>query len=258
MIWIIGGTSEGRIIVDSIKDLSNYLVTIATEGGREFFNTDKLVVGRMSYDEMVNFGRVNNVTMIVDLTHPYAKIVSDNAKKVAKELELSYIRYVRKTTKKSNNSVYLSSYEESYKYLSKIKGTVFFTTGSKNIGDFEKIRGDNKFVYRILPAKESLEICNTYNIAMKDVVAVLGPFSIEFNKIMLKEYKAEYCIMKDSGKPGGTLEKIQACEELGVVPIIIGREQETGIQELEKIEEIIRIEHKKWRKKMEEENGKLI
>lgn len=254
MIWIIGGTSEGRMIIENISDLNNYLVTIATDGGREFFDTDNLVVGRMTYEEMVNFGKMNNVSMIVDLTHPYAKIVSDNAKKVAKELEVSYIRYVRKISEKSKNSIYLRSYEESYEYLSKISGTVFLTTGSKNIGDFEKIRGNNKFVYRILPAIESLEICKTYNIAMKDIVAILGPFSLEFNKIMLKEYQADYCVMKDSGKPGGTLEKIQACEELGVIPIIIGREQEQGIYELKRIEEIIRIEHKR----LEEENGKLI
>lgn len=254
MIWIIGGTSEGRIIIENISDLNNFLVTIATDGGREFFNTDNLVVGRMTYAEMVNFGEQNKVSMIVDLTHPYAKIVSDNAKKVAKELEVSYIRYVRKISEVSKNSIYLRSYQESYEYLSKINGTVFFTTGSKNVGDFEKVRGDNKFVYRILPAIESLEICKTYNIAMKDIVAILGPFSIEFNKTMLKEYHADYCLMKDSGKPGGTLEKIEACEELGVIPIIIGREQEQGIYELKRIEEIIRMEHTR----LEEEDGKLI
>lgn len=254
MIWIIGGTSEGRKIVESIKDLDNYLVTIATDGGREFFHTENLVVGRMTYNEMVNFGKEKKITMIVDLTHPYAKIVSDNGKKVAKELEISYIRYVRQISEKSKCAIYLSSYEESYEYLSNIQGTVFFTTGSKNIVDFEKIRGGNKFVYRILPAIESLEICKTHNINMRDIVAILGPFSLEFNKTMLKEYKADYCIMKDSGKPGGTEEKIQACKELDIIPIIIGRAKEQGIHDLKRIEEIIRKEHSR----LEEKNGKLI
>ncbi len=254
MIWIIGGTSEGRKIVESIKDLDNFLVTIATEGGREFFPTENLRVGRMTYDEMVTFGNINGITMIVDLTHPYAKIVSDNGKKVAKELEISYIRYVRRISKKSETAIYLSSYEECYEYLTTIKGTVFLTTGSKNIGDFEKVRGENKYIYRILPAIESLEICKTHNINMRDVVAILGPFSLEFNKIMLKEYNANYCIMKDSGKPGGTSEKIQACEELNIIPIIIGRDEEIGIHDLKSIEEVIRTEHKR----LEEKNGKLI
>ena len=243
MIWIIGGTSEARKIVEKIKDLDNYVVTIATEDGREFFQARNLVVGRMTYSEMVIFARGRGVTMIVDLTHPYAKVVSDNGKKVADELGLAYVRYVREISEKTKNAIYLSSYEEAYEYLSNIKGTVFFTTGSKNIGDFEEIRGDNKFIYRILPAIESLEICKAHNVQMRDIVAVLGPFSLDFNKLMLKEYKADYCIMKDSGKPGGTEEKIQACEDLDITPIIIGRDEEAGIHNLKEIEDIIRREH---------------
>lgn len=245
MIWIIGGTSEGRKIVENIGDIVNYLVTIATDGGKEFFPEEKLIVGRMSYEEMISFGREREITMIVDLTHPYAKIVSDNGKKVAKELKIPYIRYVRETSRLSKRAIYLSSYEESYEYLSRIEGTVFFTTGSKNIGDFEKIRAGNRFVYRVLPTVESLEICKKYNINMKDIVAVLGPFSLKLNKVMLSEYKADYCIMKDSGKAGGTEEKIKACEDLDIIPIIISRYEEEGIHDLEKIEEMIRLENKR-------------
>ena len=79
----------------------------------------------MAYYELINFGISYIATIIVNITHPYAKIVSDNVKDVAKELELSYIRYIRKTTEKSSNTFYLSNYEESYDYLSKINSTVF-------------------------------------------------------------------------------------------------------------------------------------
>lgn len=244
MIWIIGGTSEAREIVDRIKDLNNYIVTIATDGGKEFVNSDKLLVGRMSYKDMVKFCEENKISLIVDLTHPYAKIVSENAKQVAKDLEIYYIRYMRDKIELKINAIYLNSYDEAYDYLSKISGTVFFTTGSKNIGDFEKVRDKNRFIYRILPAMESIEECKKHNVHMKDIVAVLGPFSKEYNKVMLDEYKAKYCIMKDSGHKGGTLEKLQACEELGVIPIVIGRETENGVKDLDLIEKIIRERNK--------------
>src|SRR5699024_7717086 len=134
----------------------------------------------------------------------------------------------------------LNSYEDCYGYISHIKGTVFFTTGSKNIGDFEKLRGNNRFVYRILPAIESIEECKKHNIGLKDIVAVLGPFSKEYNKIMFKEYDVDYVVMKDSGHEGGTIEKLEACEDLGIMPIIIGREDEEGVNDLDLIEEKIR------------------
>lgn len=242
MIWIIAGTSEGREIISRIKDLDNFIATIATDGGKEFIPTDKLIVGRMSYDEMIHFAKEHHISMIVDLTHPYAKIVSSNAKILSQELDIKYIRYVRDKVDTVGSSIYLKSYEESYEYLSKIKGTVFFTTGSKNVKDYEKIKQDNRFIYRILPAIDSIEECRKYNVSMKDTVAVLGPFSKRYNKIMLEEYKADYCVMKDSGDKGGTMEKIEACEEVGVKAIVIGREDETGINNLDDIEKIIRKE----------------
>ncbi len=244
MIWIIGGTSEAREIVDRIKDLNNYIVTIATDGGKEFINSNRVLVGRINYQEMVEFCKENQISLIVDLTHPYAEIVSQNAKKVAKDLEIYYIRYMRDKTYLGGNAIYLNNYEEAYDYLSTISGTVFFTTGSKNIGDFEKIRGNNRFIYRILPAIESIEECRKYNIQMKDIVAVLGPFSKKYNKAMLEEYKTEYCVMQDSGAKGGTLEKLLACEELGIKPIVIGREYERGINDLDLVEKVIREKNK--------------
>lgn len=240
MIWIIAGTSEAREIIERIKDLDNYIATIATEGGKEFINTDRLIVGRMSYEEMMSFCQNRNISLIVDLTHPYAKIVSENAQKLSNKLNIDYIRYVRKKTNKVGGTIYLNSYETAYEYLSNISGTVFFTTGSKNIGNFENIRKSNRFIYRVLPALDSIEECRKCNISMHDIVAVLGPFSKEYNKIMFKEYGADYVIMKDSGDKGGTIEKIKACEDLDIIPIIIGREEEKGIYSLDEIEKIIR------------------
>ncbi|MCG4585843.1 precorrin-6A/cobalt-precorrin-6A reductase, partial [Anaerosalibacter bizertensis] len=92
----------------------------------------------------------------------------------------------------------------------------------------------------ILPALESIEECRKYNVHMKDIVAMLGPFSTKFNKSIFHEYDADYVVMKDSGKSGGTLERINACKELGITPIIIGRTEESGIENLEEIEKLIR------------------
>lgn len=240
MIWIIAGTSEARELISRIKDLDDYIATIATDGGKEFLNSEKVKIGRMNYEQMVDFCKENNISLIVDLTHPYAKIVSKNAKKVEKQLNIKYIRYVRDKVDTTSNNIYLNNYEEAYEYLSNIEGTVFFTTGSKNIGDFEKVRGNNRFIYRILPTVDSIAECKKYDISMKDIVAVLGTFSTEYNKAMFEEYNADYVIMKDSGEKGGTMEKINACEELGITPIIIGREEEKGIKDLDLLEKIIR------------------
>ena len=68
----------------------------------------------------------------------------------------------------------------------------------------------------------------------------MGPFSREYNRIMFEEYNADYVIMKDSGEKGGTLEKLKACEELGIILIIIGRNQEQGIDSIKELEKLLR------------------
>lgn len=239
MIWIIGGTSEARLLVERIQDKNNFIVTVATEAGREFIESDKLQVGRMSIEEMSNFIKENKIRVLVDLSHPYAKIVTNNAREVSKANNIDYIRYIRE---KSNYDgiIEVSSYKAAYEYLRDVNGTVFFTTGSKNIGDFEKVRGNKRFIYRVLPALESINICIENNIKLKDIVGVLGPFSFEMNRLMFKEYKADYVVMKDSGSFGGTEDKIKACKELEINAIVISREEEKGINSLEELENIIR------------------
>lgn len=240
MIWIIGGTSEASELVDRIEDIDNFVITSATESEKQFIDSPKLLVGRMNLDEMIGFVEDKNIELIVDLSHPYAKIVSKNVKEVSKIKNIKYIRYLRKETKIPSWAVRLKNYDECISYLKTVSGTVFFTTGSKNIGDFEKIRGKNKFVYRVLPALESIEECKNHNVHMRDIVAILGPFSVEFNKAMFSGYNADYVVMKDSGKNGGTLERIEACKELDILPIVIGRYEEKGIDDLKEIERLIR------------------
>jgi len=65
---------------------------------------------------------------------------------------------------------------------------------------------------------------------MEDIVAMLGPVSEELNYQMFRDFKADYVVMKDSGKEGGTLEKINACKRLGITPVVILRQyNEKGI-----------------------------
>lgn len=240
MIWIIGGTSEARELVDRIRDLEDkFIVTVATESGKEFLDIKNLEIGRMNLEEMENFIQDRNIGLIVDLTHPFAKIVSENAAWAAENMSIDYLRYSRPRID-SKSGVILNSYEEAYDYIDKLESTIFFTSGSNNIEEFEKVKGKSKHIYRILPARESLNKCIENQVHIRDIVALVGPFSLQANKSMFQEYKAEYVVMKDSGKKGGTEEKIKACEELGIIAIIIAREKEEAVGSLDELENQIR------------------
>lgn len=233
MIWIIGGTSETRKLLEKIRGKVHYIVTVATESGKEMLsNEDQVLVARLDVHGMKTFLQEHTITLVVDVTHPYATEVSKNARQVCQTSHIPYLRYVRETSDRKG-AICVRSIEECLAFLRTITGCVFFTTGSKNIHDFQKVRGYNRFVYRVLPTSASLAVCQRYLVAMKDIVALLGPSSEELNIAMFREYGAQYVVMKDSGKTGGTPEKINACYKLGITPIIIGREDEKGITNLD-------------------------
>lgn len=239
MIWIIGGTSEAREVIEKFHNFDDFVVTCATDSEAEFIHKN-LVIRRMDYDGMTDFIKQRDIDLVIDLSHPYARIVSSNAKKACDYTSIKYIRYVREKTKPSDGVEYFKSLEDLIYNLKNLKGTVFFTTGSKNIKDFEAVRGDNRFIYRVLPSCASITKCSENGVKMKDIAAVLGPFSTEFNEAMFKEYGAQYVVMKDSGDNGGTFNKIEACRRLNIKAFVVERDEEDGVKSIDEIEKIIK------------------
>lgn len=239
MIWIIGGTSEAAELTKALYGKADFIVSSATESEREFIPQGKLFVGRMDKQLMEEFIKSEHVKMIVDMSHPYAAEVTQNAVEVSKKYNLKYIRYVRDKISDYKGCIYVDSLSKCIEFIKNIKGTVFFTTGMKNICDFEKVKGNNRFIYRVLPATPSIKECEKQGVKLKDIVAALGPYSEAFNRAMFKEYSADYVIMKDSGTRGGTLEKLEACRKLNIKAVIIGRNKEEGIYKLDELIDII-------------------
>lgn len=239
MIWVIGGTTEAKHLANRLEGKKPYIVTVATYSGAELLEHSDIVVKRMNSQEMQQFIADNSINTVVDMSHPYAIEVTQNAKTACNNAGIRYIRFVRKGSD-VQTAVNLPSVEACSDFLQNIKGNVFFTTGIKNIKDFERVKGQNRFIYRVLPSSFSIQECIDNNIKMQDIIAILGPVSEELNYQMFKDYYAAYVVMKDSGKEGGTEEKLRACKRLGIVPIVIGRQQEdNGLEDLDMLLEMI-------------------
>lgn len=240
MIWVVGGTSESRLVAEVLEN-HDYIITYATKDGLEFSDSHATLKETSSFE----FAKDNEFDLIIDVTHPFAKNITRHVKDAANRLNIPYLRYEREVTEFPKEVLELSSFEECYEYLKTITGTVFFTTGSNNVPDFEKVKGNNRFVYRILPSVDSLKKVRETKVEMKDIVAMLGPFNEEVNMALLRAFNASYLVTKDSGKAGGTDEKITAALKLGIKPIVIARSEEgtSSFEEFilkikEKLEEI--------------------
>ena len=240
MIWLAGGTHETRELLDMLGSYENILITVATEEGREFLpDQARVVVGPVLRETIPDFVRTHDIKMIVDLTHPFATRISESLAMMSERLDIPLLRYVRDGKKLDDERIiYAKSYEDAFEILKPLRGNFLFTTGSKRADEFLQVRGDNRFVFRILPTVASVKALTDLGIKINDIIAMVGPFSYELNMAMLKMIGANYLVTKDSGEGSGTDEKIQAALDYGARLIVIKRNIEIG-QNLEEIAEKI-------------------
>ena len=82
----------------------------------------------------------------------------------------------------------------------------------------------NKKLYiRVLPTSQVLTRCELLGFKPNQIIAAQGPFSQEWDEAMFKQLKIEVVVTKESGKVGGTLEKVKACQHLNIPLVILKR-----------------------------------
>ena len=102
MVLVLGGTSDSIKICELINKkgfCNRYILSVTTEYGKDLADgiAKKIHLGKMSEEDMEKFIIENEVSFIIDATHPYATEVSGNAIKAAGTTDTGYIRYERKS-----------------------------------------------------------------------------------------------------------------------------------------------------------------
>jgi len=176
------------------------------------------------------------ITLVIDATHPYAVIVSQNIRRACSRTGTEYIRLARKETDASwkqemEDVTEVASVAEAAAFLAKKEGRIFAATGSKELSAYQVIPDyQDRVVARVLSTPEAVSECAMLGFSGKNLICMQGPFSTEMNRAMLKEYDIAYMVTKESGLAGGYPQKCQAALEAGVKMVVIGRpEEEEGM-----------------------------
>ncbi|MCL3781233.1 precorrin-6A reductase [Prolixibacteraceae bacterium JC049] len=227
MIWIIGGTSDAMQLVKLVKDRGEtaLLVSTTTKYGAQLAKQQdvKVTQQQLSQQEMEELITNHQISMVIDASHPFAQVVSENAIAAAKNQSIRYIRFER-TAVPLKNGKYYSSYQEIVDELKNTEGNIFLTIGSKNLDAFNEL--DRKRIFpRVLPVIESIEQCDKAEIPPHQIIASKGLVSAATNKAIMIEYDIKHMVSKDSGKAGGLFEKLDAANELGIPVYILQRPQ---------------------------------
>ena len=228
-ILIFAGTTEGR-------ELSEYLavagiahtICVATEYGEIVLKEHPLAKvhkGRMNQEEMKSYIEAGGYEAVVDATHPYAEVVTQNIRNAMQDMDILYLRLKRENdvTSTYEKIQYFKDSVSCAKALKKTDGNILLTTGSKELPVFTQFISNKERLYvRVLPGIESLQLCMDCGIAGKQILALQGPFTTQMNEAMLRQYQIKCLVTKESGNAGGYQEKLDAAQNLGIPVFVIG------------------------------------
>ena len=225
---VFAGTTEGYELCRFLSKHQVYVhgCTATGYGGRILEENDFLTVhaGRMEEKEMAEFFQKEKPDLVLDATHPYAALVTENIQKACESAGIPCWRVLRDQGEKSRSAVYVDNIDQAVEYLKGTKGNILLTTGSKELAAFTHLRDYKERLFaRVLSLPSVLETCRTLGIEGKHLIGMQGPFSTELNAAMLRQFQCSYLVTKDSGDAGGFQEKIDAALSCGAVPVIIGR-----------------------------------
>ena len=219
-VLVFAGTTEGRELAELLADSNiKCSVCVATDYALELMNDKRLDVhcGRLTEEEMEVLMRDGKFDVVVDATHPYAQIVSQNVRQAADMESISLIRLRRSTESAEEGFVSFKTHEECSAWLSFQTGNILLTTGSKDLGSYAKNETiKNHLFVRVLPGEESIRLCTANGITGRQIIAMQGPFSAQMNECILREYSIDWMVTKISGHAGGFEEKVEAAKKAGV------------------------------------------
>lgn len=243
-VLIFAGTTEGielcRLLAQN--EIPTY-ACVATEYGSLSYEQSSCLhvnAGRMDRTEMENLMRELQPELVLDATHPYAAEVTQNIRSACEQAGFSYHRVLRECGAYSKQAVYVKNTEAAVDFLKNTKGNILLTTGSKELAKYTALPDYQERLYaRVLSLPSVIETCDSYGIVGKHLIGMQGPFSKELNAAMLRQFDCRYLVTKDTGAAGGFQEKLDAAQECGVIPVVIGRPlQEEGLS-LEQAKEML-------------------
>jgi len=229
-ILIFGGTTEGRLLAEALCNRGHKVtVSVATALGAEELTNISCTVLTGRLDEQAMLSLLPEYDLIVDATHPYAAIVSQNLRKACAACGAPLKRVARPAGSFDEESVIaVYSCAQAAEVLSTLEGSVLLTTGAKELAAFAGL-DPNRVYARVLPTHEGISACEALGLPHRNILALQGPFSETMNTAMLEQYHIRWMVTKNSGSRGGFEEKLRAAQRCGAGIVLVCPPEDEGI-----------------------------
>jgi len=241
-ILLLSGTSEGPLLARALLAAGfDVRATVTRAEAREnLFGPllgDMLVEARgFTEESLAAFLARKEADLVLDATHPFAVRITRIAHAVCLRLGVPLVRYERPDWPPPPGTRLVDSFAAAAAMLPALGTRVLLTIGAKQLKHFAHLHGSLSLVARILPSVPSLEQALAAGFTPDRLLCLRPPFSREFNRAILAEYRIGALVTKASGREGGVEEKVMAARDLDVEVVMIRRPQNAGIHGVHSLE----------------------
>lgn len=241
-IRIFSGTTEGHALCRFLASCGVPAdVYVATEYGAAVMEPMHGITvheGRLDENKIVSL--IDENTLLIDATHPYAALVTDNLRAACRRTGARYERLLRPATGHDGGET-VPDTASAVAWLSAHPGKVLLTTGSKELDAYTAVENFAERLYpRVLPSIGVIQKCVSLGFPGSHIIAMQGPFSAEMNAALIRQTGADIIVTKDTGASGGFAEKLAAAHETGIRTLIIARPREESGRSLAEMQDFLR------------------
>lgn len=229
MILLLGGTSETAPLAEALAD-AGYEVLVSTATDVPLFVGDRPRIshrsGRLTEADMIALVQERAVRAIVDATHPYATSVRATAERIATQFGIPYLTFVRPGSVAKQDGVRLATtHQEAARLACEPGRPILLTVGSKNVAVYAQAatRARIALVARVLPHDESIQLCRDAGLPENRIVTGRGPFTVDENRRLIRQFGIGVLVTKDSGEAGGVPAKLEAARAEQCLLIVVER-----------------------------------
>ncbi len=229
-LWVFAGTSDGNQLAQHLCDTGyQVVISTATKHGAKLARQKcphaSIWNGPSGIEIRKQALLVNQASVIIDATHPYANIMSKQLISLAEELNIPYFRFERPSELDETSTTSYSTAIAASMHAITIGQRIFLGIGYKELDTIMQIPGaDTKqWFARVTAEPEFVQQALKAGIPQNHLCAIQGPFSKEFNLALWRSWKIECVITKDSGAAGGFNAKLEAARELNIPLLVIQR-----------------------------------
>ena len=235
-VLILGGTSEGAQLAARLSGRAN-LSVISSLAGRvvdlRLPEGEVRVGGFGGVDGLASYLVNEKIAIVIDVTHPYAARISQNAEIACGRTGLPLIVLDRPPWNRVDGDRWheVDDFESAAMLVNVKNARIFLSIGRQELASFSACSNAWFLIRAIEKPTEHLP-------QHHQLVLQRGPFQLEDELQLLRGHAIDYVVSKNSGG-SATYSKVEAARSLGIPIVMVRRPLKHSVETFQTIEAVV-------------------